>query len=555
MSSKSRKERGQAAAADCDDDANSVSSSKPEGDKQQPRNIRWNDVSSTNTTNEPSSASATDSSVVTRHPPTSQAGLPTFAAAATAAAPTVPPVKKKKPRRAGFREQFLQQLRVMLDRESQNDNTIVQWSTDGSSFVIMDQQEFEEHIIPTYFDNPIVFSSFLSKLSRWGFRRVPSRRTDCYEFSLPTFRRLGANSAPAAAAAAADTSSNAGEAESIQDSQQQMQVLPLFQQVTAQINQMPAADPQSNLSHAIADLISTVQRQRSSQQPSVASQQPVLNRNVDANSYLQSFQQWQHPNPTTNTLNTTLSNLIGRQTSSAQQLTGYFSPSFQHFAINALMSLSGTLPSTNTMPAMSQPNNIAVLRPLVMVMQRVVEEELQRRNRVDAIQNAILLTMGRVIGGLPNNNSIQSQQGMIPPSRQSLGSNNDCTAQPQQVGAPPPSVANLNIQADSIAAILQAARSGAPSPSSGSIQADSIAAILQAARRGEPARQPEEDAHARDDLGNNDNGDDDNEEDSEADGQLSPRKRKTPYNDDDQYDDSDDDSWENRLRPRKKSRK
>jgi len=32
----------------------------------------------------------------------------------------------------------------MLDRESQNDNTIVQWSTDGNSFIIMDQQEFEE---------------------------------------------------------------------------------------------------------------------------------------------------------------------------------------------------------------------------------------------------------------------------------------------------------------------------------------------------------------------------------------------------------------------------
>ena len=131
---------------------------------------------------------------------------------------------------------------------------------------------------------------------------------------------------------------------------------------------------------------------------------------------------------------------------------------------------------------MSQPNNITVLLPLVIVMQRVVEEELQRRNRVDAIQNAILSTMGRIISGdqgsFPNNNIIQCQQRMImiPPSRQPLGSNHNDTAQPQQVqvGAPPPpSVANLNIQADSIAAILQAARSGAPSLSSGSIQADS----------------------------------------------------------------------------------
>mmetsp|Transcript_5890 Transcript_5890/g.9840 ORF Transcript_5890/g.9840 Transcript_5890/m.9840 type:complete len:94 (-) Transcript_5890:775-1056(-) len=92
-----------------------------------------------------------------------------------------------------------------------------------------------------------------------------------------------------------------------------MQVLPLFQQVMAQMNQMPAAGPQSSLSHTIDNLISTIQRQRSSQQPSVSSQQPVLNENVDvdANPYLQSIQQWLHPNPTMNTLNTTLSNLIG----------------------------------------------------------------------------------------------------------------------------------------------------------------------------------------------------------------------------------------------------
>jgi len=36
------------------------------------------------------------------------------------------------------------QLRVMLDRESQNNSTIVHWSTDGNSFIIMDQIQFEE---------------------------------------------------------------------------------------------------------------------------------------------------------------------------------------------------------------------------------------------------------------------------------------------------------------------------------------------------------------------------------------------------------------------------
>ena len=100
--------------ADCH--GSNSGSSEPESDKQPP--IRWGDISSTNhTTNEPSSASATvDSSGAARHPPY-QLGLPTFAAAASAAAPTVPPAKKK-PRRAGFREQFLQQVRSIHHSES-----------------------------------------------------------------------------------------------------------------------------------------------------------------------------------------------------------------------------------------------------------------------------------------------------------------------------------------------------------------------------------------------------------------------------------------------------
>ena len=32
----------------------------------------------------------------------------------------------------------------MLDRESQNDDTTVQWSADGNSFIITDQTQFEE---------------------------------------------------------------------------------------------------------------------------------------------------------------------------------------------------------------------------------------------------------------------------------------------------------------------------------------------------------------------------------------------------------------------------
>jgi hypothetical protein len=98
------------------------------------------------------------------------------------------------------------------------------------------------------------------------------------------------------------------------------------------------------------------------------------------------------------------------------------------------------------------------------------------------------------------------------------------TVQSQQVGAPPPPAAgNMNIQADS------------------------IAAILQAARRGGVAGQLDDDDHARNGPDNCDN--EDNNGDHEG-RQLSRRKRKSPN--DDQYD-ADDGSWTKRLRPRKKS--
>lgn len=85
-------------------DCTSVSSN-PENNKQ--RRMRSGDISST--TYEPSSASATVSSVGAKYP-TAQSALPTLADAAVAAAPPTAAVKKK-PRRAGFRQQFLQQVR------------------------------------------------------------------------------------------------------------------------------------------------------------------------------------------------------------------------------------------------------------------------------------------------------------------------------------------------------------------------------------------------------------------------------------------------------------
>ncbi len=98
---------------------------------------------------------------------------------------------------------------------------------------------------------------------------------------------------------------------------------------------------------------------------------------------------------------------------------------------------------------------------LLQFLQQFVEEEYQRRAQVDAIQNAILATVGRILGqGFHNNNTAQPQQVGAPPLPwQSLGSNNNNVAQPNQVSAPHRSVSS-NTQADLFAAILQAAQRG-----------------------------------------------------------------------------------------------
>jgi hypothetical protein len=160
MSSKSNPRKSKTSQdAESDESKSSSVSSKPTSNPKEPRRRRSGDIS-TSTTNEPSSASA---GVGARHPRA-------LSVAASEADPTVPAAEKK-PRRAGFREQFLQkvrhavrcehisshlilifrhlsltqfQLRVTLDRESQNDDATIRWSTDGSSFIIIDQNRFEE---------------------------------------------------------------------------------------------------------------------------------------------------------------------------------------------------------------------------------------------------------------------------------------------------------------------------------------------------------------------------------------------------------------------------
>jgi len=353
----------------------------------------------------------------------------------------------------------------------------------------------QQHNIPTYFEKQIAFASFLRKLYRWGFKRVSSRRHGHYEFGSPTFKRLDADSAPpaafAATASAVNTTGDAGRGTRIQVQQQPTQALSsLLQQVMPQTHQQPAhnplptsqADTNNPIIALISNLISSMQHQYSSQQPSIPSQQPVANHalrlnNIDANNYLQLIQQSQHPNPTMSLLNTVLSISAGGQTPSSAHLLGHSTSSSQSNALHALMSLHGmsshqpALPNTNNSAAMSQ--------LLLLAMHRMGEEDRQRRAQADAINHAIISAIGLFVGGNSMTDEAGSLGGLVAGLAQTLGStgetnasnvplgsgiivdapNHNSVAHFQQVGAPPPPPAgNENIEAGSIAAILQAAR-------------------------------------------------------------------------------------------------
>ena len=66
---------------------------------------------------------------------------------------------------------------------------IISWKADGKSFVIISRNEFEEKVLPAYFESN--FDSFLRKLKRWGFQREKTRLqgVTSMEFSQKDFRR------------------------------------------------------------------------------------------------------------------------------------------------------------------------------------------------------------------------------------------------------------------------------------------------------------------------------------------------------------------------------
>ena len=426
----------------------------------------------------------------------------------------------------------------MLDRESQKDDTIVNWSADGNSFIVTDPKKFEavsllfllltcscsrnipimiffivtfrQDIYPAYFDSRIIFTTFLSKLYRWGFSRLSSK-SGRYEFRSPTFSKFSNDSAPTTAVASDDdddddddTSKNAGGSASIQH---QTQGASPLQQVMEPTNQ-PSVPPNPLLPtqvDGIAALISNIQRSRQ-QSSVVSSQQSVLNSQLNVNHSLQPFQQWQHSNRTTDLLNTVLSVMAGSQAPSAQ-LMGYSSPSSQSSSLLSLLttsSTSGTYPNTNTTPTIFQSDNNAI-QSLLMLVHRVCEDERLRLTQVNATQNAIIATIGQLLG-VSNTIDEAERRGLVAALGQALGSTGERTT-------PNPNVplttrhTGMNVGVPNAAASSGQVHQSIQQSSAGSLnfQVDRIAAILQASRRQD---------------------DDDNDEGTE-DRPLPPRKRRS----------------------------
>ena len=174
-----------------------------------------------------------------------------------------------------------------------------------------------------------------------------------------------------------------------------------LQQVMAQSTQPIAPNP-PNQADLIATMISNIQR--SSQQPSTTSQQPALNNQLNMNHLLQSFQQRQQPNPTMNLLDNALRNLTGSQTPPAQPMSNPPISSQQMNAIQILASLcgmpssAGAPPNTSTTPVAFEDKIMSVTLLILMLMNRLSEEDRQRRIQVDALQNAIIANIGQILG-------------------------------------------------------------------------------------------------------------------------------------------------------------
>jgi hypothetical protein len=82
---------------------------------------------------------------------------------------------------------FTEQLMAILDDEEFSD--VVTWMPDGKAFTIRDPKRFTKELMPKYFSIRNM-SSFVRKLTRWGFARVHEKQTMNSDiFKHPEFQK------------------------------------------------------------------------------------------------------------------------------------------------------------------------------------------------------------------------------------------------------------------------------------------------------------------------------------------------------------------------------
>jgi len=82
---------------------------------------------------------------------------------------------------------FAEQLMVILDSDEYSD--VLTWMPDGKAFTIVEPKRFTKELMPRFF-NIRNMSSFVRKLTRWGFARVHEKETMNSDiFKHPDFQR------------------------------------------------------------------------------------------------------------------------------------------------------------------------------------------------------------------------------------------------------------------------------------------------------------------------------------------------------------------------------
>lgn len=160
------------------------------------------------------------------------------------------------------------------------------------------------------------------------------------------------------------------------------------------------------------------------------------------------------------------------------------------------------------------------------------EIERERRTQADAINHAIISAIGLFVGGNSMTDEAGSLGGLVAGLAQTLGSTGETNASNVPLGT------NTIVDAPNHNSVAHFQQVGAPPPppaGNENIEAGSIAAILQAARRDDAAGQLG-DVRAQ----NNNQGRGNHNYGYDGDGvaEVSSRKRKSP--DEDQYDGDDD---------------